>query len=510
MSNQTSAASASMGTPGTAPADQDQHATAPAAPVPLVAGSVSDIAPGMVPGAASARILIVDDEEANVRLLHRMLERAGFTDLHSTTDPGRVLALVAAVEPDVVLLDLRMPEHDGFAVLRDLTPFTRGDGPRGHLPVLMLTGDTSTEVKRQALALGAKDFVAKPFDPPEVLLRIRNLLETRLLYRALRAQNAALEGEVQERTRAFEEAQREVLQRLAQAAELRDDDTGLHTQRVGELSARIATAMGLPDAEVALLRQAAPLHDVGKIGVPDAVLLKPDRLTADERRIMQRHTIEGARILSGSASPLTRMAEVIALAHHERWDGAGYPQRLAGEAIPLVARIVAVADVVDALAHDRPYRAAWPRERVVAHVRDGSGSHFDPDVVAAFLELEFAPASEAGVAESQHAASPSVRPVHLTPPRDRTAVLTSQKAVGRLRVLLRQQPVSTTDVLAQARECGRCAYAAGMGVDAMADVLAGLALPEAYRTRSMPEAIIDAALEAYLAEAALSPGGAGA
>lgn len=228
-------------------ADQTQYAAAPPASASRPADVVAGLAPRAVAGAAAARILIVDDEERSVGLLCRMLERAGYTDLRGTTDPRRVMSLVAATDPDVVLLDLRMPEHDGFAVLQELVPFTRGDGPRGRLPVLMLTGDTSAKVTRQALALGAKDFVAKPFDAQEVLLRIGNLLETRLLYRALQAQNAALEGQVQERTRAFEEAQREVLERLAEAAELRDDDTGLHTQRVGELAARIADAMGLPD-----------------------------------------------------------------------------------------------------------------------------------------------------------------------------------------------------------------------------------------------------------------------
>lgn len=180
-------------------------------------------------------------------------------------------------------------------------------------------------------------------------------------------------------------AQAEVIARLAQTAEMRDDETGLHTRRVGELSARLAAALGLSDAEVALIRQAAPLHDVGKIGVPDAVLLKPGHLTPDELAIMRAHTTLGARLLAGSGAPLTQLAEAIAHAHHERWDGTGYPRALAGEAIPLAARIVAVADVVDALAHDRPYRAAWPFERVVAHVRAGSGTHFDPTVAAAFL-----------------------------------------------------------------------------------------------------------------------------
>jgi PAS domain S-box-containing protein len=183
------------------------------------------------------------------------------------------------------------------------------------------------------------------------------------------------------------EAQAEILERLAQAAELRDDDTGLHTRRVGVLAARIATTLGLPSDEVELLRQAAPLHDVGKIGIPDHVLLKEGPLTPAERACIELHAALGARILSGSTSPLIRLAERIAHCHHERWDGTGYPRRLAAEAIPLPARICTVADVFDALSHARPYRAAWPMERIFAYMRHGAGSHFDPQVVDAFLRI---------------------------------------------------------------------------------------------------------------------------
>ena len=179
-------------------------------------------------------------------------------------------------------------------------------------------------------------------------------------------------------------AQFEMLARLAQAAELRDDDTGMHTKRVGNLSADIARALGLSETEVELIRHAAPLHDVGKIGIPDSILLKPAPLSANERRHMERHAAEGARILSGSDAPLAILAEEIALCHHERWDGKGYPRKLVGEEIPLAARIVAVADVHDALAHDRAYRSAWSHERVVSHVIEHSGTHFDPVVVRAF------------------------------------------------------------------------------------------------------------------------------
>lgn len=328
-----------------------------------------------------ARVLIVDDQPANVLLLKEILAGAGYRRLLGCTDPARALALAPAFEPDLVLLDLRMPRLDGFAVLRELR--TRLP-ERGFLPVLVLTADCDAEARRRALAAGAHDFLTKPLDATEVLLRIRNLLETRALHLALRAEKGLLEERVRERTRELEEAQREVLERLAQAAELHDDDTGLHTRRVGESAAALAAVLSLPSGTVELIRRTAPLHDVGKIAVPDAVLRKPGPLSEGEREVMKRHTVAGARILAGGRAEAVRMAEQIALSHHERWDGSGYPRGLAGEAIPLAARIVAVADVFDALAHDRPYRAAWAPERALAELRAGAGSHFDPRVVEAF------------------------------------------------------------------------------------------------------------------------------
>jgi putative two-component system response regulator len=345
------------------------------------------------PGGPRGHVLIVDDEMSNVDLLRRILWRAGFTDVRFTTDPQAVGALVFADEPDIVLLDLHMPGRDGFEVLEDLASRAAGrPSPSGDLPVLILTGDASTSAKRRALALGARDFVSKPFDAPEVILRIRNMLETRQLHRALGAQNAALEAMVRARTEELEKAQGEVLERLAVAGEFRDDETGEHTRRVGEGAAQLARMLALPRALVELIRRAAPLHDVGKIGIPDSVLLKPARLSPEEHSVMQTHTIIGAAMLAGGRTPLVQMAERIARSHHEHWDGSGYPDRLEGYAIPLEARLVAVADVYDALTSDRPYRSAWARDKVIAHIRSGAGSHFDPDIVAAFM-------SEAGNGE---------------------------------------------------------------------------------------------------------------
>jgi putative two-component system response regulator len=326
----------------------------------------------------NARILIVDDEESNVRLLERILHRAaGSADLRATTDPRTVPALYGEFEPDLVLLDLHMPHLDGFGVmdaLKRLIP------PDSYVPILVLTADITPEAKQQALAGGAKDFLTKPFDPTEVVLRIGNLLETRALH-------LEMEEKVRARTQDLEEAHLDVVERLALAAEYREDGTGEHTRRVGQTSALLARARGLPQAEVMQIRQAAPLHDVGKIAVPDRILLKRDRLTPEEWDVMKAHTTMGAKLLSRARYPLLQMAEAIALSHHERWDGSGYPQGLEGESIPLPARIVAVADAFDAMTHARPYQPARAAEDALAEIERCAGAQFDPRCVEAFLSL---------------------------------------------------------------------------------------------------------------------------
>jgi len=332
-----------------------------------------------------ARILAVDDEEANLRLLRRVLERAGYADVTTTGDPAQVLPLFRATRPDLVVMDLHMPGLGGMAVLEQLRPVLDAEG---WLPVLMVSGDLTPEARQRALANGAKDFMAKPYDAGEAVLRIRNLLEMRFLHRHVRDENRRLERKVAERTRELELAQGEMLERLAQAAELRDDETGDHVRRVGDLAAGVARAMGLDDGFAAMLCRAAALHDVGKIGIPDSILRKPGPLTADERARMNEHAAIGARILAGGHSELMAMAERIAAAHHERWDGTGYPHQLAGDVIPLAGRITAVADVFDVLAHPRPHKKAWPLEQAVDEIVAQAGRQFDPEVVAAFRRLD--------------------------------------------------------------------------------------------------------------------------
>jgi putative two-component system response regulator len=331
-----------------------------------------------------SRIVICDDEEANVTLLERMLAGAGYLNVAGTTDPARLLDVCAQSPPDLILLDLHMPGADGFEVMRRLEPFLEGTW----LPILMLTADTSSEARQHALSAGARDFLTKPLDRGEVLLRIENLLEARLLHLELRDQNLRLERTVEERTRELNEARLEVLERLALTAEYCDDATGQHVQRVGRATASVCRVLGHPDEQVTLIRQAATLHDVGKIGIPDSILLKPGRLSATEHDAMKVHVEVGRRILSGSRSPVLRLGEEIAVSHHEKWNGSGYPSGLSGEQIPLSGRIVAIADAFDAMTHERPYKSRWSVEQALAEIRAESARHFDPGVVEAFMQLD--------------------------------------------------------------------------------------------------------------------------
>ncbi|HEX7118015.1 MAG TPA: HD domain-containing phosphohydrolase [Longimicrobiales bacterium] len=330
------------------------------------------------------KIVVVDDDPAMIRLLGRILSRAGYANVRSTTDPHEAIELCAGGAADLVILDLHMPDVDGFTVLERIGRQTPADT---YVPVLVVTGDVSPCTRQRALSGGAKDFLTKPFDAPEVLLRVRNLLETRHIHCQLLRQNELLEEAVRQRTIELDEARVEILERLAKAAEYRDDETRRHTERVGIYAARLARALGLDEDVVQTIRRAAPLHDLGKIGIPDQILLKPGALTPEEAAVMRTHTTIGAEILSGSRVPTLGMAAAIALCHHEHWDGSGYPRGLAGEAIPLPARIVAVADFYDALAHDRPYRHAWPIPEIMDELRRQAGRQFDPRVVEAFLPL---------------------------------------------------------------------------------------------------------------------------
>jgi putative two-component system response regulator len=333
-----------------------------------------------------SKLLIVDDQEANVNLLLNILREQGFIGLQSLTDARLVQPLFLDFQPDLVLLDLKMPHIDGLSLLKQL----RSRIPDGaYLPFLIITGDLSQRTRQAALSLGAKDFLTKPINPAEAVLRMYNLLETRFLYLELQESNRILDERVRERTRELELAQVEILRHLALAADYRDDLTGLHAQRVGLLAALLAEATGLPQDEANLIRGAAPLHDLGKIGIPDHILLKSGDLTSEEFQVVKTHTAIGGKILAASSFPLLKMAEQIARYHHEHWDGSGY-LGLKGEAIPIAARLTSVADTFDVLTHSRPYKAASSLEEALAEIQKERERQFDPQVVDALMILSSA------------------------------------------------------------------------------------------------------------------------
>ena len=326
-----------------------------------------------------AKILVVDDEASIVALLEEMLTIAGYTQIRTTTDARRAIVMYQEWRPDLVLLDIHMPDLDGFEVMDTLR-----DLEQDYLPLLVLTADATWDVQQRALEGGAKDFLRKPFEPIETLARIRNIIEVRLLHQALRRQNSLLETQVRLRTQELHETRLEIVRRLGRAVEYRDNETGLHVIRMSHYAASLGRVIGMSPSECDILLNSCPMHDIGKIGIPDRILLKPTPLDSDEWVIMQSHTTIGAELLAGHSSDLMRTAYQTALTHHEKWDGSGYPRGLQGEAIPLVGRITAICDVFDALTSERPYKSAWPVDDAVAEIHKRRGTHFDPELVDRF------------------------------------------------------------------------------------------------------------------------------
>ena len=331
----------------------------------------------------NARILIVDDQMTNLMLLESILQNAGYKNIHTTQDPTQVVNLYKELSPDLICLDIRMPQLNGFQVMGQLKIIQK----EGFLPILVLTSEEDRETRLRALESGAKDFLNKPFDKIEVLMRIRNLLEASLLNKAVSQQKDILEETVRIRTQELQETQLDVVHRLARAAEYRDNETGAHIVRMSHFAVILGRACGMSEQECDVLFHATPMHDVGKLGIPDRILLKPGKLDPEEFETMKQHTVIGAQLLANSQSPVLRMGEIIALTHHEKWDGSGYPNRLSGEDIPLPGRICALADVFDALSSKRCYKDAWPLEKTLAEIRSSSGKHFDPHLVEIFEEL---------------------------------------------------------------------------------------------------------------------------
>ena len=350
-----------------------------------------------------AKIIIIDDEPLNVRVTQKYLERSGYTKFVTTTKSSEACDLIHKEKPDVVLLDLMMPEISGLDILRTL----RLDEETRMIPVLILTASNDSATKHAALEQGATDFLMKPIDVDELLPRVRNALLIKAHNDHLREYAQRLSEEVRQRTHELAQSRLDLVHRLAKAAEYRDNETGRHVIRVGRYAEVIAIEMGL-DAEITeLIRHAAPLHDVGKIAIPDSILLSPNKLTPEEFEHMKLHSALGKRIfeqfndeewnmfrrhadvgnaiLGGSDCPLLRMAARIAISHHERWDGTGYPLALAGKDIPIEGRITAVADVFDALSSKRPYKEAFPLDKCFRIMKEERGKHFDPEVLDAFM-----------------------------------------------------------------------------------------------------------------------------
>ena len=331
-----------------------------------------------------SKILIIDDQQPNVLLLEKILKASGYKQILTTTDSRNAIELYRSFQPDLLLLDLNMPYMDGFEIMKQLKETSEVDS---YQSILVLTAYTDLEIRLRALEAGARDFLSKPFDRLEVLTRIRNLLEVRLLHNRLREHNKTLEERVKLRTIEVIQTQFEIINRLALAAEFRDNETGNHIIRMSTYAFMLARAIGLNDEESGLIMHASSMHDIGKIGIPDSILLKPGKLTPEEWEIMKTHTMIGARILSKSNSNLLQMAEEIALTHHEKWDGTGYPNGLKGEEIPLNGRISAICDVFDALTSDRPYKKAWSIDEAINEIKQQSGKHFDSDLVKIFIQI---------------------------------------------------------------------------------------------------------------------------
>jgi putative two-component system response regulator len=338
---------------------------------------------------------MVVDDQPEFRLLHAELLKTFGYSVIVAADGVEALALMSP-SVDLIVMDGDMPKMDGFEVAR----LIRNDPLFADVPIVMVTGLAGRKDRLRAFDLGINDFVNKPVDPDELRLRARWLVSLKIAQDEIKAHRRQLEETVEIRTHELQEALVEVeaarrrtheahmdtIHRLTLAGEYKDQDTADHVERIGRFSEVVARWMGLPPTTVETIRNAAPLHDVGKVGIPDAILLKPGKLEPEEWAVMRAHTTMGAQILARSESEVIQMGANIALSHHERWDGAGYPNRVAGADIPLEARICTVVDFFDALTVDRPYRKALPNEQVVEMMIEGSAKHFDPDVLTVFLD----------------------------------------------------------------------------------------------------------------------------
>jgi putative two-component system response regulator len=351
----------------------------------------------------TAKVMIVDDSPMSIKLLQRDLEVAGYQHFVTSTDPRPVLDMMLKEMPDVLLTDIMMPHISGLELLQKV----RADARLSHIPTIVLTASNNERTKIEALELGAADFLNKPVYATELLVRVRNALLMKAHHDHLINYASNLERQVRLRTAELAASRLELIHCLARTAEFRDSETGHHVVRVGRYAEIIARQLGMDEQSIELIGHAAPLHDMGKVGIPDSVLLKPGKLAPDEFDIMKKHSIFGQHameplseeewrtlkshtfmgemIMETRSSPIIATAATIALTHHEKWDGTGYPNGLKGEAIPIAGRITAVADVFDALSSRRPYKPAFELDKCFTIMEESRGTHFDPNVLDAFL-----------------------------------------------------------------------------------------------------------------------------
>jgi putative two-component system response regulator len=335
------------------------------------------------------RILVVDDEPVNRELLEDMLVPLGY-QVFQASDGETALKMVPETSPDVILLDIMMPNMDGFEVARRL----RESGETQAIPIVMVTALQAVEDRIKALQAGANDFLSKPVDRIELQATVAAQVQVKAYHDHMKHYQQELETEVARRTEelhlaldSLKQASLDTIMRLARAAEYKDEDTGTHILRMSAYSAAVARQLGLSDSVAQWILYAAPMHDVGKIGIPERILLKPGKLDPDEWDIMKQHTLIGGRILEGAKAGYLKLAEIIALTHHEKWDGSGYPRGLKGKAIPMAGQITAIADVFDALISKRPYKEPFSVEKSFAIIKESSGSHFSPAIVDAFFAV---------------------------------------------------------------------------------------------------------------------------
>ncbi|MFA5214529.1 HD domain-containing phosphohydrolase [Sulfuricurvum sp.] len=335
-------------------------------------------------------ILIVDDQLQNIELMEAYLVPQGYT-IVTAANGAEALEKLDTYPIDLILLDIMMPGMDGFEIARRV----RQNDRMRQLPIILVTALRETEDRVKGIESGCDDFISKPVDKSELLARVRSLLKVKAYNDLMNNYQKELEIEVAKRTEelhhaleSVKAASMETIHRLSMAAEYKDEDTGAHIKRMSLYSAAVARKMGLDEHTVETILYAAPMHDIGKIGIPDKILLKPGKHDASEWEIMKQHALIGAEILKGSDAEFIRLGEVIARSHHEKWDGSGYPYALKGREIPIAGRITAIADVFDALLSKRPYKEPFSLEKSLGIIREGRGSHFDPEVVDAFFAIQ--------------------------------------------------------------------------------------------------------------------------